>query len=243
MAATTLVFGVLPQADALRLADTCLLWAHRLSEWCGHGPAIEEDIALTNTALDAIGQARALYQAVALARGDGSSEDTLAYFRDPDEFCNLSIAAVANGDYAQTVLRSLYLSAWFISVWEGFAHTNAIELHRFAAESAKAARMCFRHASDWAVRFGDGTGESRARMERALLLLEPFVLELLDAELTGSPAQSRSGSFRQRIDACFAQATLSPLSVGSSRGSSAAERRALLTEMQSLARLHPTARW
>jgi ring-1,2-phenylacetyl-CoA epoxidase subunit PaaC len=137
----------------------------------------------------------------------------------------------------------LYLSAWFVGVWEGLAQTSALELHRFAVESGKAARMSFRHANDWVVRFGDGTEESRGRIERALVTLEPYVAELFDRELTGSPARSRSDSFRQRIDECFSEARLSALRVGSARGSSAAERCALLTEMQSLARMHPTARW
>ncbi len=245
--AETLVLGGLPEAEALMLADTCLLWAHRLSEWCGHGPAIEEDIALTNTALDAIGQARTLYQAVAATRGGESTEDRLAYFREPDEFRNLQIAAAESGDYAQTVLRSLYLSAWFTGVWESLAQHDSPELRSFAIESAKCARMSFRHAADWVIRFGDGTDESRKRIESAVQALEPLVGELFLTSVTPGDAAQHQSALMERIRSCFSEATLSPFVLpttdGSARGSTGRERAELLADMQSLARAHPEARW
>jgi ring-1,2-phenylacetyl-CoA epoxidase subunit PaaC len=240
---SALVMGGLNEPDALMLADTCLLWGHRLSEWCGHGPAIEEDIALTNTALDAIGQARALYQAVATVRGGDCSEDRLAYFREPDAFCNLQIAAADNGDYAQTILRSLYLSAWFVGVWESLSTCAARELRNFALESAKCARMSFRHASDWVARFGDGTDESRKRIEQAVLTLSPLVRELLSTTISGGDLPAHQAAVERHIQACFADATLAPFRMPNTSGSTSAERAELLTEMQSLARAHPEARW
>jgi len=240
--------NVVSNATLLTLADTCLLWGHRLSEWCGHGPALEEDIALTNTALDLIGQARALLQLAAARGGDGATEDTLAYFRDPDAFANLMIAALPNGDYANTIARSFLLSAWFVPVWESLALRADRPLSSLAADAVKESRMQLRHASDWVIRFGDGSDESRRRIDAAFASLWPYCDELLATTIDGTDQAGRAATWQATVKATFAAATLtmpvSPAYDAEFLNASARESRAtLLTEMQSLARQHPGAVW
>ncbi len=240
--------SALPSQSLLLIADTCLVWGHRLSEWCGHGPQLEEDIALTNTALDVIGQARSLYQLYALRAGNGLTEDKLAYFRGADAFQNVAIAAVENGDYAQTVLRSLILSAWFVPLWRELAIGRDPELAAIAVEAEKAARVQRRHASDWTIRFGDGTAESRRRIEHAISTLAPWVPALLAAEIDGTDRARRENEWRSFIAEVMAEATLDAFPVGSSsdhafEANAKQALSALLHEMQSLAREHPEAVW
>jgi ring-1,2-phenylacetyl-CoA epoxidase subunit PaaC len=237
--------NALSEQTLLTLADTCLLWGHRLSEWCGHGPALEEDIALTNTALDVIGQARALLQRVAERRTPATTEDALAYFRDPHEFHNLTLAEMANGDYAQTILRSLLLAAWFVPVWEALERHADRPVATIATNAAKEARMQLRHAHDWVVRFGDGTPESRQRIEAAIARLWPYCGELLDVEIDGSVRGVRRAAWLDVVTAAFDEATLTmpPVDAVPRPDSTHADRVALLGEMQSLARQHPNAVW
>lgn len=241
-------FSVLHETTLLTLADTCLLWGHRLSEWCGHGPALEEDIALTNTALDVIGQARALLQLAASRRGDGATEDTLAYFREPDAFANIMMAALSNGDYAHTIARSFLLSAWFVPAWESLARSADRPLATLASDAVKESRMQLRHASDWVIRFGDGSEESRRRIDAAFASLWPYRDELLATFIDGTDQVARNASWLVTINATFDAATLMlPMSAGYDANvlnAAACESRAtLLAEMQSLARQHPGAVW
>ena len=236
-------------ATLLLLADTCLLWGHRLSEWCGHGPALEEDIALTNTALDVIGQARALLQLAASRGAPNSNEDTLAYFRNPDQFCNLMMAALPNGDYAQTIARSFLLSAWCAPVWESLASSADKLLATLAANALKESRVQLRHASDWVIRFGDGTTESRRRIEAAFEGLWPYCDELLNVTIEGTDQSRRNGQWWDTVQRAFEAATLGSPSQALSPASPALMniaqryRESLLAEMQSLARQHPGASW
>ncbi len=232
----------------LVLADTCLLWGHRLSEWCGHGPELEEDIALTNTSLDLIGHARSLYQLHA-SRGDADvTEDTLAYFRDANQFQNVALAEAENGDYAQTILRSLMLSIWFGSVWKSLSENDDAELAAIAREAAKSNAVALRHASDWTIRFGDGTTESRQRIERAIEALTPYIEDLMATEIAGTDNEMRRNSWSAAMDKTLHEATL-PTHVFSTkhlRSDAPIDRGirvSLLAEMQSLAREHPNAVW
>lgn len=241
--------SVLPAATLLTLADTCLLWGHRLSEWCGHGPALEEDIALTNTALDVLGQARALLQLAAARSGSDATEDTLAYFRDPDQFRNLMMAALPNGDYAHTVARSFLLSAWFVPIWESLANGADQPLAEIAANAVKESRVQLRHASDWVIRFGDGTADSRARIEAAFARLWPYCNELMNVTIDGIDQSIRNTQWWATVRRTFDGATLvspnqtlAPVSVVL-QATAHEQRAALLTEMQSLARQHPGASW
>lgn len=239
----------LQSQSLLCLADTCLVWGHRLSEWCGHGPQLEEDIALTNTALDVIGQARALYQLHASRVGDGLTEDKLAYLRAPEAFENVAIAAVENGDYAQTILRSLILSSWFVPLWRQLAAGRDTELAAIATEAEKAARVQHRHAREWTIRFGDGTAESRRRVEQAISALAPLVPALLETEIDGTDRALRERDWRSSMNEVMSEATLGAFPVITSTDHGVAEANAkralsaLLGEMQSLAREHPEAVW
>ena len=245
---TQLRSNVLSDATLLTLADTCLLWGHRLSEWCGHGPALEEDIALTNTALDVIGQARALLQLAATRRGDGVTEDTLAYFREPDAFVNVMLAVLPNGDYACTVARSFLLSAWFVPAWTSLVQSADRPLATLAANAVKESRMQLRHASDWVIRFGDGSGESRRRIDAAFAKLWPYCDELLATAIEGTDQAARTLAWQTTVEATFDAATLTqPIAAAGDAillNITARESRAtLLAEMQSLARQHPGAVW
>ena len=152
----------------LRLADTCLIWSHRLAEWCGHAPVLEEDIALANQALDLLGQARALLSHAAALEGHGRDEDALAYLRDERDFVNVTLAELPRGDFAFTVVRNLLLSSWTLLMWLHLADSSDAELAGIAGKAAKEARYHREHAADWAVRLGDGTEESTRRMAAAL---------------------------------------------------------------------------
>lgn len=172
------------QTYVLRLADTCLIWSHRLSEWCGHAPVLEEDIALANHALDLLGQARALLSTV----GD---EDRLAYLRQEREFLNVTLAELPRGDFAFTVLRNFFLSAWALPLWRRLETSSDAELAAIAGKAVKEARYHREHAADWVVRLGDGTPESARRMQSALESLWPTTNELFDDDAVDHAAAER----------------------------------------------------
>ena len=172
----------------LHLADNALVLGQRNAEWCGHGPVLEEDIAMANISLDLVGQARMLYQHAASLIGNGATEDSLAYFRDAREFRNftllelphhgpLAATAAADRDYAVTITRNFLYSAHMLLLWDGLqAHEDA-QLAAIAAKSLKETRYHLRHARDWLLRLGDGTDASHARMQAALDHLMPYTQE------------------------------------------------------------------
>ena len=166
----------------LRLADTALIWSHRLAQWCGHAPVLEEDIALANTALDLLGQARALLSLV----GD---EDRLAYLRDERAFANVTLAELPRGDFAFTVLRNFLLASWALRMWQGLATSRDEALAGIAGKAAKEARYHRAHAADWVVRLGDGSEESMRRMRAALARAWPYTAELFDDDEVDAAAQ------------------------------------------------------
>ncbi|MFQ3623306.1 MAG: 1,2-phenylacetyl-CoA epoxidase subunit PaaC, partial [Acetobacteraceae bacterium] len=151
----------------LRLADTALVHSHRLSEWCGHAPMLEEDLALANIALDLLGQARSLYGYAAEAEGAGRSEDDLAYLRDAPQYRNVLMAELPKGDFAFTVLRAFLLAAHAHPMWRALIGSSDATLAAIAAKAEKEAAYHVRHAGEWVIRLGDGTEESRTRMLRA----------------------------------------------------------------------------
>lgn len=172
----------------LRLGDSALVLGQRLGEWCGHGPVLEEDIALSNMALDLIGQARALLTLAGQHDGQGHDEDRLAFLRDERDFLNVTMAELPNGlhadavpgDFALTVLRNFLLASWFKQLWLRLQASRDAELAAIAAKALKEARYHQQHAADWVVRLGDGTLESAARMAHALERLWPYTAELFD---------------------------------------------------------------
>lgn len=174
------------EADALfdyvlRIADSSLVLGQRLSEWCGHGPVIEEDIALTNVALDLIGQARLLLTHAGRIEGNGRDEDALAFLRPEHDYRNLTLVELPNEDFGRTMLRNFFFASFQGRLWQGLAASQDRELAAIAQKSAKETRYHVQHSADWTVRLGDGTDESHARLQRALDYLWPYTAEFFAA--------------------------------------------------------------
>jgi ring-1,2-phenylacetyl-CoA epoxidase subunit PaaC len=162
----------------LRLADSPLILGQRLSEWCGHAPVLEEDLALANVALDLIGQARLLLARAGKLDPRARNEDQLAFLRPEAEFLNFTLVELPNGDFGATVVRNLLFTAYQLHLWEALQQSRDAELAAIAAKSIKETRYHVRHAADWTVRLGDGTEESHARAQSALDQLWPYTAEL-----------------------------------------------------------------
>src|ERR1700722_535133 len=162
----------------LHLADNALILGHRNSEWTGHGPILEQDIALSNVALDLIGQARYLYQHAAMLLGAEATEDRLAYEGDAWDFRNCLLVEQANGDWGKTILRQFLFSAWQYFFYERLQGSRDRELAAIAEKAVKEVTYHLRWSSEWVIRLGDGTEESHERMERALDELWKFTGEL-----------------------------------------------------------------
>jgi ring-1,2-phenylacetyl-CoA epoxidase subunit PaaC len=172
----------------LRLGDLCLIHAQRLGEWSGHAPILEEDIALTNMALDLIGQARALLTRAGQvgAAADASAplfdEDQLAFLRDERDYLNPTLVELPRGDFAFTVLRNAMVATFLRLMWTRLAQSSDAELAAIAGKAVKEARYHEQHAGDWVVRLGDGTEESARRMATAVDTLWRYHAELFDAD-------------------------------------------------------------
>ena len=175
----------------LRIGDTCLILGQRLGEWCGHAPILEEDIALANMALDLIGQARGVLTLAGDRCPQDYDEDQLAFLRDERDYLNPTIAELPRGDFAFTVLRNLMLSTWLKLLWERLQDSSDTELAAIAAKALKEARYHQQHAADWLVRLGDGTEESRRRVEAALAMLWPYAAELFESDAVDAAAQEQ----------------------------------------------------
>ena len=166
----------------LRRADDALILGHRLSEWCGHAPIMEEEMALSNIALDLIGQARALYSYAGEVEGKGHDEDKLAYLRDVRQYRNLLLAEQPNGDFARTMVRQLFYSAFADLYWRAMMNSRDATLAAIAAKSEKESAYHLRHASEWVIRLGDGTEESHARAQDAIDHLWAFTGEMFEVD-------------------------------------------------------------
>jgi ring-1,2-phenylacetyl-CoA epoxidase subunit PaaC len=241
----------------LRIADSALILGQRLSEWCGHGPVIEEDIALTNTALDLIGQARLLLAHAGNLEGRGRDEDALAFLRAEPEYRNLTICELPNEDFGRTSLRNFLFSAFQMQLWQALAQSSDAQLAAIAGKSGKETRYHLGHAADWTVRLGDGTEESHARLQRALDYLWPYTAEFFSplaadaqAEAAGvGPAwSSLAAAWEAAVAPVLDAATLKVpaatafLSRGK-EGRHSEHMGHLLAEMQYLQRAHPGATW
>jgi ring-1,2-phenylacetyl-CoA epoxidase subunit PaaC len=252
----------------LQLADNALVLGQRNAEWCGHGPILEEDIALANCSLDLIGQARLLYQLVASLQGGDVTEDKLAYFREGGDFRNytllelphhgpLSAYASCDKDYATTIVRNFLYSALMALLWEGLQKSSNEQLAAIAAKSLKEVRYHLRYARDWLVRLGDGTSESHDRAQAALDHLLPFTQEFwaacpAEAEAAaagvGIDPQTLRADWEAIVDAALEEATLVRPALGGyvtqgKVGLHSEHLGYLLAEMQSLARAHPNGAW
>jgi ring-1,2-phenylacetyl-CoA epoxidase subunit PaaC len=252
----------------LHLADNAVVLGQRNGEWCGHGPILEEDIAMANISLDLIGQARLLYQHVAQLKNDGGTEDTLAYFRDASEFRNFTLLelphhgalvgyAVDNRDYAVTIVRNFLYSALMALLWEKLQNSKDAQLAAIAAKSLKEVRYHLRHSHDWLVRFGDGTEASHQRAQAALNHLMPYTQEFwTTSAFESQAAQDGMGvdtaqlkaDWQTLVQQALADATLQmPSTEGfvttGKLGVHSEHLSFMLNEMQSLARAHPKGVW
>lgn len=174
----------------LRLGDTCLISGQRLGEWCGHAPILEEDIALSNMALDLIGQARALLTHAGGLDGQRLDEDQLAFLREERDYMNLTMAELPRGDFAVTMLRNTMLAVYLRLMWERLAGSSDAELAAIAGKAVKEARYHVQHAADWVVRLAQGTEESRRRIVAALDTLWLYTPEFFDDDAVDAFAAS-----------------------------------------------------
>jgi ring-1,2-phenylacetyl-CoA epoxidase subunit PaaC len=174
----------------LRIGDTALVLGQRISEWTGHAPVLEEDIALANMALDLIGQCRAVLTHAGALDGQGLDEDQLAFLRDERDYRNVTLVELPRGDFAVTVVRNTMMATFFKLLWEKLASSQDAELAAIAGKAIKEARYHQQHAADWLVRLADGTEESRRRVEKALDALWPYHAELFASDAVDQAAQA-----------------------------------------------------
>ncbi|VTU35027.1 1,2-phenylacetyl-CoA monooxygenase, subunit C [Variovorax sp. PBL-H6] len=241
----------------LRIGDTCLILAQRLGEWCGHAPVLEEDIAMTNMALDLVGQARALLTRAGQIESRAHDEDQLAFLRDERDYFNPTLVELPRGDFAFSVLRNAMAATLLKLLWERLESSSDAEVAAIAAKAIKEARYHQQHAADWVVRLGDGTDESHSRMEAALTQLWRYVPELFASDAIDEEARA-SGlgpAWSELREAWFAEmgsvleeATLAMpaesafLSTGK-RGLHSEHMGYILAEMQFLQRAYPGGVW
>ena len=251
----------------LRLADNPLVLGQRLAEWCGHGPALEEDLALTNVALDLIGQARLLLSHAGRLEGNGRDEDAFAFRRDAGEFRNFTMLELPNagpnaggaaaGDYGVTIARNFLFSSFQVLQWEALGASADAELAAIAVKSFKEARYHLHHAAEWTVRLGDGTDESHVRVERALAGLWPYAAEFFAADAVdramadagiGIDPSTLEAPWLAGVLAVLREATLAEPSASKVRstgkfGIHSEHLSYVLAEMQFLQRAYPGGQW
>jgi ring-1,2-phenylacetyl-CoA epoxidase subunit PaaC len=241
----------------LGLADDALILGHRLSEWSGQAPMLEEDIALSNLALDLIGQARLFYACAGEIQGRGRDEDALAYLRDEREFANVLMAEQPNGDFAVTMVRQFLYAAFKHPFYEALTHSQDRRLAGIAGKAVKEMAYHVRHAGEWVIRLGDGTEESHGRAAAALDDLWMYTGEMFEMDV-GAAALVRTGiavdpaavrpAWDATVDRVLAEATLPRpadrwMQSGGRRGRHSEHLGPLLAEMQVLHRAHPGVVW
>jgi ring-1,2-phenylacetyl-CoA epoxidase subunit PaaC len=241
----------------LRRADDALILGHRLSEWCGHAPALEEDMALANMGLDLLGQARELYTYAAKVEGRGNDEDKFAYLRDVRQYRNLLLIEQPNGDFARTMVRQFFYSAFADLYWRAMMTSSDATLSAIAAKSEKESAYHLRHSSEWVVRLGDGTDESHRRVQAAIYDLWAFTGEmfavdtpeqaLIESSVAIDPAGLKP-QWLKTVTGVVAEATLilpenNWMQQGGRVGRHSEHLGHLLSELQSLQRSFPGATW
>ncbi len=241
----------------LRLGDNCLILGHRVSEWCGHAPVLEEDIALANVALDLIGQTRMWLDLAGDLEGKGRKADQLAYLRDAGAFRNLLLVEQPNGDFAQTLVRQLFFDLWHDLVLEELQGSKDSRVAEIAEKASKEVTYHLVRSRDLSIRLGDGSEESRRRMQAAVDELWVFTGEMLSpdqqdrdlaAEGLGADLEKVAPLWDERIDLILEEATLTRPEAGWMREGGKAGRHSeqlgfILAEMQFLQRAYPGAAW
>jgi ring-1,2-phenylacetyl-CoA epoxidase subunit PaaC len=241
----------------LRLGDDRLVLGHRLSEWCGHGPILEEDIALANVALDLIGEATLLLKLAGQVEGNGRNEDALAYFRDAIDYRNALLVELPIGDFAVTIVRQLFFSVFSLLEMEALQRSANVDLAGIAAKAVKESRYHVRHSAQWVVTLGDGSDESHARAQRAVDDLwrytgELFMADAVDRDAAagglGVDPSTLAEPWRAQIEEVLRRARLNVpsgayMQRGGREGRHTEHLGHMLAEMQIVARSHPEATW
>ncbi|MCB9045118.1 MAG: phenylacetate-CoA oxygenase subunit PaaC [Chitinophagales bacterium] len=242
---------------ALHLGDNAWVLSHRLAEWCSNGPILEEDLAITNFALDLIGRAQGLYRYAAELEGKGRTEDDLAYRRNERQYYNNLLTEVPNGNFATTMARQLYMSTFEYYFYSALMNSKDETLAALAAKTLKEVKYHMAHASDWVVRLGDGTAESHYKMQEALNDLWMYTGELFEMNETDAAlAEQGIGvdlaklypEWQQRITEVITNATLTLpyaeyMQTGGRKGVHTEHLGHMLCEMQYLQRAYPDAKW
>ena len=241
----------------LQLADSSLVIGQRNSEWCGHGPVLEQDIAITNISLDLIGQARNFYQYATSLIGNDSTEDSLAYLRKEREFKNCLLVEQPAGDWAQTILRQFFFSQYQSLLFQELQHCGDQQLAAIAEKSLKEVTYHLRWSSEWAIRLGDGTTESHHRMLKAIDELWRYTGELFepaDYELqivsngNGVDVSKLKDQWLTKVKEVFSEATLpipekTFMQTGGKEGKHTEHLGYILTELQYMQRAYPGCEW
>jgi len=238
----------------LHLADTTLILAQRNAEWCGHGPILEQDIALTNISLDLLGQARNFYQYAALLRGDEVTEDTLAYLRTEREFKNLLLVEQPNGDWGQTILRQFLFSAYQHPLYTQLQKSGDEQIAAIAEKSLKEVTYHLKWSSEWVIRLGDGTEESNTRMKHAIENLWMYTGELFIpayyevSSVLGFDMTMLKDAWYDKVNEIFKEADLAVpqnmyMQSGGKEGIHTEQLGYILAELQYLQRTYPGAQW
>ena len=241
----------------LRLGDDALILGQQLGLWTGHGPVLEEDIALTNIGLDQIGQARAWLSLAGKIEGADRDEDRLAYFRTQDEFRNALLCERPNGHFGDTIVRQFLFDAYAVTLHKGLSDSNDDELAAIARKSAKESAYHLRHSRAWMIRLGDGTEESHDKVQTSLIQLVPYTGDLFHSDGISQlavdegwgvdPASLRS-SWKEVVADTLSEAGLDmpesgPGQTGGRIGRHTEQLSYLLAEMQVLPRTYPDANW
>ncbi|SHE81659.1 ring-1,2-phenylacetyl-CoA epoxidase subunit PaaC [Ruegeria intermedia] len=242
----------------LRMGDNTLILGHRVSEWCGHAPVLEEDIALANTALDLIGQTQMWLGLAGEVQGEGKSADDLAFLRDAWDFRNVLLVEVPNGDFGRTLMRQFLFDAWHSIMLGRLLKSSDDRVAAIAEKASKEVAYHLERSSDTVVGLGDGTEESHRRMQEALDYLWPYVGEMfasdeVDAEMAAAGVAPDPASLREEYDSLVQRVlTEATLTIPDSRFAHKGGRDGrmhtehlghLLTQMQWLQRAYPGATW
>jgi ring-1,2-phenylacetyl-CoA epoxidase subunit PaaC len=241
----------------VRLGDDRLVLGHRLSEWCGHGPILEEDIALANIALDLVGQANLLLAQAGAAEGKGRDEDALAYFREAVDYRNILLVELPKGDFSFTTARQFFFSVFNFLQMEALQQSKSADLAGIAAKAVKEAKYHVRHSAEWMVKLGDGTEESHRRLQEAVDELwrytgEMFMADDVDraaaASGLGVDPASLEAPWRSHVDDVLRRAMVKVPEVkfmqrGGREGRHTEHLGHILSEMQIVARSYPDGKW
>jgi ring-1,2-phenylacetyl-CoA epoxidase subunit PaaC len=242
----------------LRLADDRLILGHRLSEWCGHGPIIEEDIALSNIALDMIGHAALLYEHAAELEGKDRNRDDLVYFRNDVEYKNIKMVELPKGDYSFTIARQFLFSSYSLFLYKDLKNIDDEQISGMISKHLKEIKYHLRHSREWVLRMGDGTDESHQRIQRSFDDLwtytgEFFYTDEIDHNLQKEEWNTDSNSFKDDwenlVSDLLEEATLTVpdfdqfMASGGRRGKHTEHLGHLLAEMQHLRRSYPKGAW